>query len=263
MPFASCRAQLRHDTSLDAPLAWSPDGRWFLAPTNAADGKRFVRIDAATGDVVDIAPMYHLADPGARWSPYSRRFAYARPDDCGGSPPCQSSIVIEDADLTNAVAITDPTKLARGPVWSPDGAWIAFEIRSADPFVASSRAAADCRGADAVDRAARWPRTFVTFVLAGTSFSSFSWSADRGAIDVYEIDRATELRCSAYPKSASAMGRAEQSPRRRTPVAMTGNQSPRSCPSPQFRTVPSSRSTQRVDGHATRRKSDVCQRGGL
>ena len=84
-------------------------------------GKRFVRIDAATGDVVDIAPMYHLADPGAHWSPDSRRFAYARPDDCGGSPPCQSSIVIEDADLTNAVAITDPTKLARGPVWSPDG----------------------------------------------------------------------------------------------------------------------------------------------
>ena len=33
------RPQLGADTSLDAPLAWSPDGRWFLAPTNAADGQ--------------------------------------------------------------------------------------------------------------------------------------------------------------------------------------------------------------------------------
>ncbi len=143
------RARLQPGQSVGLPLAWSPDGRWFLAPANASDGKRFVRIDAATGDVVDIAPMYHLAEPGAHWSPDSRRFAYARPADCGGSPPCQSSIVVEDVDLKLPIAITDPAKLSRGPVWSPDGAWIAF---SSATLVPSRESPGPRFGAHAVDR---------------------------------------------------------------------------------------------------------------
>lgn len=115
--------------SLGTPLVWSPDGRWFLARVNAAsvnaDGARFVRIDATTGETVEIARMHHLAEPGAHWSSDSKRFAFARTDPCD-NPPCQSSIVVEDADLSRAVPISDPEKVSRNPTWSPDDAWIAF-----------------------------------------------------------------------------------------------------------------------------------------
>ena len=115
--------------SLSTPLVWSPDGRWFLARVDAgsglADSTRFVRIDATTGETVEIARMHHLAEPGAHWSSESRRFAFARTDQCD-NPPCQSSIVVEDADLSSAVAISDPEKVSSNPIWSPDDAWIAF-----------------------------------------------------------------------------------------------------------------------------------------
>ena len=226
-------ARLQPGQSVALPLAWSPDARWFLAPANAGDGKRFVRIDAATGEAVDIAPMYHLAEPGANWSPDSRRFAYARPDDCGGNPPCQSSIVVEDADLTNAVAITDPAKLSTGPVWSPDGAWIAF----------SSATLVPSRTAPGRGRQFRRPRC-PSFAL--TAATSTRWSKSRptgrpspGTPMPAPWTSGTWTNpkgwASGCPKSGSATGRAEQSPRRRTPVAMTGNQSPGSGPSP---TVP-------------------------
>ena len=119
--------------SLGTPLVWSPDGRWFLSRVNAgsgnADSTRFVRIDATTGETVEIARMHHLAEPGAHWSSDSRRFAFARTDPCD-NPPCQSSIVVEDADLSSAVAISDPEKVSSNPIWSPDDAWIAFTSRN-------------------------------------------------------------------------------------------------------------------------------------
>jgi Tol biopolymer transport system component len=114
---------------LGTPLVWSPDGRWFLARVDAgsgrADSTRFVRIDATTGETVEIARMHHLAEPGAHWSSDSRRFAFARTDPCD-NPPCQSSIVVEDAALSPAAPISDPEKVSRNPIWSPDDAWIAF-----------------------------------------------------------------------------------------------------------------------------------------
>jgi Tol biopolymer transport system component len=118
------RPNLLTGASLGTPLVWSPDGRWFLARVNA-DGAHFVRIDATTGETVEIARMHHLAEPGAHWSSDSKRFAFARTDPCD-NPPCQSSIVVEDADLSRAVAISDPEKVSRNPIWSPDDAWIAF-----------------------------------------------------------------------------------------------------------------------------------------
>ncbi len=134
--------------------------------------------------------MYHLADPGAHWSPDSRRFAYARPDDCGGNPPCQSSIVIEDADLTNALAITDPTKFARGPVWSPDGAWIAF---GSAPLLRSSRDSGPGPTVGKPTLSIVRPDGRDLRGIASGDLPAFSWSANGGAIDVYEIDRATGL----------------------------------------------------------------------
>ena len=140
--------------SLGTPLVWSPDGRWLLARVDAgsfgnADGTRFVRIDATTGETLEIARMHHLAEPGAHWSSDSRRFAFARTDPCD-NPPCQSSIVVEDADLSSAVAISDPEKVSSNPIWSPDNGWIAFTSRT--PGGTSPRQPRLCRSCGPTDR---------------------------------------------------------------------------------------------------------------
>lgn len=174
--------RLQPGQSVGVPLAWSPDGRWFLAPANAGSGKQFVRINAASGETVDIAPMYHLAEPGAHWSPDSRQFAYARPDDCGGNPPCQSSVVVVDADLSHAIAISDPTQLASNPVWSPDGTWIAFASSAIGDPAAQTLSIVRPDGRDLRDLAE-----------IGGYGAPFSWSVDGGAVDVSEVDPTTGL----------------------------------------------------------------------
>ena len=181
-------AKLQPGQSVALPLAWSPDARWFLAPANAGDGKRFVRIDAATGEAVDIAPMYHLAEPGAHWSPDSRRFAYARPDDCGGNPPCQSSIVVEDADLTHPIAITDPAKFSTGPVWSPDGAWIAFSSATLDPSRGNPGPQVSAPTLSIVRPDGRDLHALAEVASYGTTFT---WNADASAVDFWELDQST------------------------------------------------------------------------
>ena len=185
-------ARLQPGQSVALPLAWSPDARWFLAPANAGDGKRFVRIDAATGEAVDIAPMYHLAEPGANWSPDSRRFAYARPDDCGGNPPCQSSIVVEDADLTNAVAITDPAKLSTGPVWSPDGAWIAFSSATLVPS-RQSPGPGPTVSAPTLSIVRPDGRDLHALVEVASYGTTFTWNADASAVEFWDLDTSKGL----------------------------------------------------------------------
>jgi Tol biopolymer transport system component len=152
--------------SLGTPLVWSPDRRWFLARVNGV-GVRFVRIDATTGRTVEIAPMHHLAEPGAHWSADSKRFAFARTDPCD-DPPCRSSIVVEDADLSRAVPVSDPEKVSRNPIWSPDDAWIVFTSRNpGGPPATSTLSIVRPDGRD-------------LRVLAETAIfaDSLSWSAD-------------------------------------------------------------------------------------
>jgi Tol biopolymer transport system component len=159
--------------SLGTPLVWSPDGRWLLARVSAAsvnaDGVRFVRINATTGETVEIARMHHLAEPGAHWSSDSKRFAFARTDPCD-NPPCQSSIVVEDVDLSRAVPISDPEKFSSNPVWSPHDSWIAFTSRNPGgdgPYTISTLSIVRPDGRD-------------LRVLAETAIfaDSLSWSAD-------------------------------------------------------------------------------------
>ncbi len=93
-----------------------------------ASGIHLVRIDARTGESVEVAEMHHLAEPGAHWSHDSRRFAFARTEACD-EPPCLSSIVVQDTDLSHQVQISDPGMISTNPVWSLDDTWIAFTSR--------------------------------------------------------------------------------------------------------------------------------------
>ena len=170
--------KLATGASLGLPLAWSPDGRGFLATTYASNGNRFVRIDAATGDTVDIAPMPHLSEPGAHWSPDSQRFAYARPDACD-QPPCRTAIVVADADLSHAIAISDPAKVSSNPIWSPDGAWIAFTSATWPNPSASTLWIVRPDG------------RYLRALVETGAFSAYSWSADGAAVDFSRFDPVT------------------------------------------------------------------------
>ena len=172
---------LERGRSLGVPLAWSPDRKWFLVPVNASEGKRLVRIDGTTGEAVDIAPMYHLSEPGAHWSPDSGRFAYARPDACD-NPPCQRAIAVVAADLSGSRVITDPAKLASNPIWSPDGAWIAFSSASTGSPSAQTLSIVRPDGRDLRE-----------LVELGGFRAPFAWSADGRALDFSDIDPSTGL----------------------------------------------------------------------
>jgi Tol biopolymer transport system component len=166
--------KLTAGTSLGTPLAWSPDARWFLARVNASTGARLVRVDALTGDMVEVAPMYHLAEAGAHWSSDSRRFAFARPDACN-MPPCASSIVVEDADLSIALAISDSRSVTSNPVWSPDDAWIAFTSGEVPATATLSIVRPDGRDLRVLTRTAAYPQ-------------SLAWSADGTELDFSTAD---------------------------------------------------------------------------
>ena len=58
--------------------------------------------------------MHHLAEPVPIGHPTPGVSHSLEPDPCD-NPPCQSSIVVEDADLSSAVAISDPEKVSSNP----------------------------------------------------------------------------------------------------------------------------------------------------
>jgi Tol biopolymer transport system component len=181
--------------SVDDPLAWSPDGRWFVASVSpsACHGDRgcspgrdrLVRIDATSGDAVLIAPRSYLATGGAQWSPDSQRFVFARSDpECPIDSRCLTSIVVENADLSAAVSITDPTINSSGPLWSPEGTWVAFIQDDRAPNErGSNRVTLSIERPDGRDQ-----RNLLEPDDQLGPISAFSWSADGTAIDVSRRD---------------------------------------------------------------------------
>jgi Tol biopolymer transport system component len=109
-------------------LAWSPNGRWIAA----TGGKAVMRIDVATGEVIQIdAPSGHLDSPRkVRWSPDSRLVAFIRYNglragNCG-LPSCQVDVYVANADGSDPVRVNQTPGRADMPTWSPDGEWVAF-----------------------------------------------------------------------------------------------------------------------------------------
>src|SRR5262245_33328706 len=112
------------------PPALSPDGRWVVVPVvepayDEKKGASDLWIVPADGS----APPRRLtssksAENGARWSPDSRRIAFAakREDD-----EVAQIYVLDVGGGGEARRVTSWPLAARSPVWSPDGRTIAFQ----------------------------------------------------------------------------------------------------------------------------------------
>jgi Tol biopolymer transport system component len=123
-------------------LAWSPDGRWIAGTGGEPRSNGVLRIDVATGEVVQIVPgSGHLdADKQVSWSPDSSSIAFIGyrdvPDSerefgtCYDNLACSVDVYVAKADGSNPVRVNGQQGHANMPRWSPDGAWLAF--RNAD-----------------------------------------------------------------------------------------------------------------------------------
>lgn len=119
-------------------LAWSPNGRWIAATGGGDRSNAVLRLDVATGEVVQVAPGSGHLDSSKQvsWSPDSRRIAYIRygnndtdpggPQRCFDSLACIVDVFVANADGSNAVRVNSLAGQADMPRWSPDGTWVAF-----------------------------------------------------------------------------------------------------------------------------------------
>jgi Tol biopolymer transport system component len=127
---ATGTTSISHPFQAIGGLAWSPNGRW-IAASGGSGAKSLIRINVATGEVVDLdGPSGHLDAPRqVAWSPDSRRIAFVRWDleDRPGCPGmCSTDVFVADADGANPVRLNRLQGKADQPSWSPDGRWIAY-----------------------------------------------------------------------------------------------------------------------------------------
>ena len=118
--------RLTNNEADDWQPVWSPDGRR-IAFVSDRDGND--EIYAMNADGSEMTRLTHnpTGDWDPAWSPDGRRIAFASDRDEGERwfPP-NSEIYAMNADGTDITRLTDNNRVARGPVWSPDGRRIAF-----------------------------------------------------------------------------------------------------------------------------------------
>jgi Tol biopolymer transport system component len=108
------------DTSIEA-MALSPDGRWIAA----MKGHSLIRVNVASGEVIQLYDNGGEMVDGPAWSPDSTRIAFARTlsPQCH---TCRGPILVMSSDGSNQIVVSPPTMFARSPVWSPDGRLLAY-----------------------------------------------------------------------------------------------------------------------------------------
>lgn len=104
----------------------------FGGPWSQGTGS-LIQIETTSGEVRQIDIENNLGEPRAAWSPDSSRLAFAHYYPNGANPACGGEcpvvIRIVGADGASRTEVSDPAGQAKGPIWSPDGAWIAYSTR--------------------------------------------------------------------------------------------------------------------------------------
>ncbi len=116
-------AQAKHD---DSDPVWSPDGKQILFHTSRLDSQTEARLGEIWLVGVDGTNEKDLSSRRAQddsrgvWSPDGSRIVFSSSSAAG------SAIWIMDANGNDPIQLTPANSQDAGPVWAPDGTWIAF-----------------------------------------------------------------------------------------------------------------------------------------
>jgi Tol biopolymer transport system component len=141
-------------------IRWSPDGAHLVVQTygNGASMNRLLLMNADGSDVrqltedLDVQTSYWK--PGLSWSPDGSRMAYATFSRGRAERQMQIWTASPDGSAPSLLFDSAPAPFGEGgnPVWSPDGAQIAFESTTADGaavwLVANADGSGDAREID-------------------------------------------------------------------------------------------------------------------
>jgi len=116
----------------DKEPTWSPDGKYIAFSSDRSGGDtRAIEYDIyimnADGSNQKLLLSHSGSDYEPAWSPDGKRIAFTTYGyGMAGGDIAEGKIFLVDTDGRNLVQLTPDSVGARGPSWSPDGAWLSF-----------------------------------------------------------------------------------------------------------------------------------------
>ena len=118
--------RLTTDFTVDQHGTWSPDGSQIVFEAAGQDGSKLMQVQPSSGNLHEfIATIGNPTDPA--WSPDGSKLTFSRLEvDSEGVVGENRDIYVVNADAGSLTRLTDADSVDFKPVWSPDGALIAY-----------------------------------------------------------------------------------------------------------------------------------------